>query len=192
MAEEMKKEKIKPEEKKIEKKKERIEEKKEEREKKREEKETAKEEKPKEEKTREKPQERKEFKKPRKIRWAIANIYSSKNNTVISVTDITGSETIAKSSGGMVIKQDRNKGKPYAAMQAAGNIVDVLKSKGINGLHIKIRAPGGHGPKSPGAGAQAVVRAIARMGIRVGKIEDVTPVPTDTTKRPGGRRGRRV
>ncbi|MCC7552342.1 30S ribosomal protein S11 [Candidatus Micrarchaeota archaeon] len=128
----------------------------------------------------------------KKIRWAVANIYSSKNNTLITVTDLTGSETIAKSSGGNVIKQDRNKGKPYAAMQAATNVVDILKTRGINGLHIKIRAPGGHGPKSPGAGAQAIVRAVARMGIKVGKIEDVTPVPTDTTKRPGGRRGRRV
>ena len=43
-----------------------------------------------------------------------------------------------------------------------------------------------------GAGAQAVVRSLARMGLRIGKIEDVTPTPTDTTKRPGGRRGRRV
>ena len=77
-------------------------------------------------------------------------------------------------------------------MQAANSIVDILKARGINGLHMRIRAPGGHGPKSPGAGAQAIVRAVARMGIKVGKIEDVTPVPTDTTKRPGGRRGRRV
>ncbi len=144
------------------------------------------------EKINEKPKEERERRPQRKIRWAVANIYSSKNNTLITVTDLTGSETIAKSSGGNVISQDRNKGKPYAAMQAAIKIVDILKSRGINGVHIRIRAPGGHGPKSPGVGAQAIVRAVARMGIKVGKIEDVTPVPTDTTKRPGGRRGRRV
>ena len=77
-------------------------------------------------------------------------------------------------------------------MQAAIKAVEGAKNRGITGLHIRIRAPGGHGTLTPGAGAQSVVRTTARMGVRVGKIEDVTPTPTDTTKRPGGRRGRRV
>jgi len=128
----------------------------------------------------------------RQMRWAVAHVYSSKNDTIITVTDISGAETIAKASGGMMVKSDREEGRPYAAMQAAAKIVNECKNRGITGLHIKIRAPGGHGAKTPGGGAQAVVRSVARMGIRVGKIEDVTPVPTDTTKRPGGRRGRRV
>jgi len=128
----------------------------------------------------------------RQMRWAVAHVYSSKNDTIITVTDISGAETIAKASGGMMVKSDREEGRPYAAMQSAAKIVNECKNRGITGLHIKIRAPGGHGAKTPGGGAQAVVRSIARMGIRVGKIEDVTPVPTDTTKRPGGRRGRRV
>ncbi len=128
----------------------------------------------------------------REMRWAVAHVYSSKNDTIITVTDISGAETIAKASGGMMVKSDREEGRPYAAMQSAAKIVNECKNRGITGLHIKIRAPGGHGAKTPGGGAQAVVRSIARMGIRVGKIEDVTPVPTDTTKRPGGRRGRRV
>lgn len=130
--------------------------------------------------------------RPREYRWAVAHVFSSKNDTIITVTDISGAETIASASGGMMVKSDREEGKPYAAMQAAGKVVNEMKNRGITALHIRIRAPGGHGAKTPGAGAQAVVRSIARMGIRIGKIEDVTPVPTDTTKRPGGRRGRRV
>jgi small subunit ribosomal protein S11 len=126
------------------------------------------------------------------IRWAICNVYSSKNDTIITITDLSGAETIAKASGGMIVKADREEGKPYAAMQATIKAVTEAKNRGISGLHIRIRAPGGHGTKTPGAGAQAVVRTLARQGVRVGKIEDVTPVPTDTTKRPGGRRGRRV
>ncbi len=126
------------------------------------------------------------------IRWAICNVYSSKNDTIITITDLSGAETIAKASGGMIVKADREEGKPYAAMQATIKAVTEAKNRGITGLHIRIRAPGGHGTKTPGAGAQAVVRTLARQGVRVGKIEDVTPVPTDTTKRPGGRRGRRV
>ena len=42
-----------------------------------------------------------------KIRWGIAHIYSSYNNTIITVTDITGTETIARSSGGQMVKADR-------------------------------------------------------------------------------------
>ena len=36
--------------------------------------------------------------------WAVANIKCSFNNTIITVTDVTGAETIAKSSGGMIVK----------------------------------------------------------------------------------------
>ena len=128
----------------------------------------------------------------REYKWAVAHVYSSKNDTIITVTDISGAETIAKASGGMMVKADREEGKPYAAMQSAAKVANEVKNKGITGLHIRIRAPGGNGAKTPGAGAQAVVRSLARMGLRIGKIEDVTPTPTDTTKRPGGRRGRRV
>ena len=124
--------------------------------------------------------------------WGVANIYSSKNDTIITITDISGAETIAVGSGGMIVKADREEGSPYAAMQAAFKAAAKAKERGITAVHIKIRAPGGHGNKTPGPGAQAVVRALARSGLRIGRIEDVTPIPTDTTKRPGGRRGRRV
>jgi small subunit ribosomal protein S11 len=128
----------------------------------------------------------------REYKWAVCHVFSSKNDTIITVTDMSGAETLAKASGGMIVKADREEGKPYAAMQAAAKVANEVKMRGITGLHIRIRAPGGNGAKTPGAGAQAVVRSLARMGLRIGKIEDVTPTPTDTTKRPGGRRGRRV
>ena len=91
-----------------------------------------------------------------------------------------------------MVKSSREEGKPYAAMQAAARIVNDLKEKGIDRVHIKIRAPGGNGAKTPGSGAQAVVRTVARMRLRVGRIDDVTPLPTDSMKRKGGRRGRRM
>ncbi|MFA6214766.1 MAG: 30S ribosomal protein S11 [Candidatus Micrarchaeia archaeon] len=128
----------------------------------------------------------------RDYKWAVCHVFSSKNDTILTVTDLSGAETLAKASGGMIVKADREEGKPYAAMQAAAKVANEVKNRGITGLHIRIRAPGGNGAKTPGAGAQSVVRSLARMGLRIGKIEDVTPTPTDTTKRPGGRRGRRV
>jgi small subunit ribosomal protein S11 len=126
------------------------------------------------------------------VRWGIAHVYASFNNVIITVTDLTGAETLAKSSGGRVVKADREESSPYAAMQAAAVVADQLKEKGIDGINIKVRAPGGNGDSSPGPGAQAAIRAFARAGLRIGRIEDMTPIPHDGTKKPGGRRGRRV
>lgn len=130
--------------------------------------------------------------KAKTIRWGVAHIYSSKNDTIITLTDLSGAETIAVGSGGMVVDIDHEEGSPYAAMQSAYKVATEALEKGITHINIKIRAPGGHGSKTPGPGAQAVVRALARSGFKIGSIEDVTPMPTDTTRRPGGRRGRRV
>lgn len=126
-------------------------------------------------------------------RWGIAHIYSSYNNTIIHITDITGRETISKATGGMVVKSDRMEGSPTAAMSAAKRAAEGAIEKKITGLHVKIKAPGGHnGPANPGPGAQAAVRALSRMGLKIGTIEDVTPIPHDSCRKKGGKRGRRV
>ncbi len=126
-------------------------------------------------------------------RWGVAHIYSSYNNTIIHITDITGTETIARASGGMVVKADRLESSPTAAMIAAKRAAETAMEKGINGIHVKIKAPGGsNGPMNPGPGAQAAIRALSRMGLRIGIIEDVTPVPHDGCRKKGGKRGRRV
>ena len=127
------------------------------------------------------------------IRWGICYIFASYNNTILHVTDISGSETIGLVSGGQVVKADRLESSPTAAMNAAKKLADIVKEKGISGLHIRIRAPGGHnGPNSPGPGAQAAIRSISRMGLKIGFIEDTTPIPHGGCRNKGGRRGRRV
>ncbi|MFH1053007.1 MAG: 30S ribosomal protein S11 [Candidatus Woesearchaeota archaeon] len=129
----------------------------------------------------------------RNLRWGIAHIYSSYNNTIIHITDITGTETLARTSGGMVVKSDRMESSPTAAMIASKKAAEIAKDKGIDGIHVKIKAPGGHnGPNNPGPGAQAAIRALSRMGLKIGIIEDVTPIPHDGCRKKGGRRGRRV
>lgn len=125
-------------------------------------------------------------------KWGIAHIFASYNNIIITVTDLTGAETITKCTGGMVVKAAKDEGGPYAAMKAAERVADEAREKGIDSMHVKVRAPGGHKSKSPGPGAQAAIRALARAGIKIGRIEDVTPVPHDGTRKKGGRRGRRV
>lgn len=83
----------------------------------------------------------------------------------------------------MKVKADRDESSPYAAMLAAQDVAARCREVGITALHIKLRATGGTGTKTPGPGAQSALRALARAGMRIGRIEDVTPVPTDSTRR---------
>ncbi len=129
---------------------------------------------------------------PRTGRWGVAHIYSSENNTIIHITDVTGSETIARVSGGMVTNRDKDKGMPFPAMKAARRAAQDALNRGIVGVHLKIRAPGGSKKKMPGQGAQPAIRALIRTGLMIGNITDVTPIPHDGTRKKGGRRGRRV
>lgn len=133
-----------------------------------------------------------ETKKETKEKWGIAHIYSSFNNTIVHITDLTGGETVAISSGGCHVNADRYESSPFAAMKAAKTVVESATTKAFTGLHIKVRAVGGVGSRVPGPGAQAAIRTIARGGFKIGRIDDVTPIPHDTTRKKGGKRGRRV
>ncbi len=126
------------------------------------------------------------------MKKGVAHIFASYNNIIITVTDPTGAETITKCSGGMAVKADKDQGGPFAAMSAAQRVADALKEKGFTTVDIRVRGHGGNKSKSPGPGAQAAIRGLARNGIMVGRIEDVTPVPHDGCRKKGGRRGRRV
>lgn len=113
-----------------------------------------------------------------KEKWGIAHIYASFNNTIITVTDLSGAETVTKSSGGMVVKQDRNESSPYAAMQMATNVAQTAMEKGIIGVHVKGTCTGSRKTAKPRAGAQAAIRALARAGMRIGRIERLRSRPS--------------
>ena len=125
-------------------------------------------------------------------RWAVAHIFASHNNIIITVTDATGAETIAKCSGGMVVRAQREESRPHAAMLAANQVADTLKERGIGQVQVRLRGAGGKRGGNPGTGAQAAIRALTRAGIQITRIDDVTPVPHDGGKPKGGRRVRRV
>src|SRR5581483_903286 len=72
-------------------------------------------------------------------RWGVAHIFSSYNNTLVHITDLSGSETISFSSGGRHVTADRYESSPYAAMKSAVAAAEVAKGKGINALHIRVR-----------------------------------------------------
>ena len=92
----------------------------------------------------------------------------------------------------MKVKQHTDESSPYAAMLAAQDAAERCKQRGITALHYRVRGVGGVKAKAPGPGSQAAIRALSRSGLSVGRIEDVTPVPTDTCRASGGHRGRRM
>ena len=124
--------------------------------------------------------------------FGVCHLYASFTNTFIHVTDLSGRETLVRRTGGMEVKADHEEKSPYAAMQASQKVAERLRQLGVTAVHIKLRATGGSKTKTPGPGAQAAMRALARSGLKIGRIEDVTPIPTDKTRKKGGRRGRRL
>ena len=124
--------------------------------------------------------------------FACCHIFASFNDTFVHVTDLSGRETLVRITGGMKVKADRDESSPYAAMLAAQDVAARLKELGVTAVHVKVRGTGGNKSRSPGPGAQSALRALARNGLKIGRIEDVTPIPSDCTRRKSGRRGRRL
>eukprot|EP00598_Pedospumella_elongata_P002693 CAMPEP_0184970608 /NCGR_PEP_ID=MMETSP1098-20130426/3018_1 /TAXON_ID=89044 /ORGANISM="Spumella elongata, Strain CCAP 955/1" /LENGTH=152 /DNA_ID=CAMNT_0027492561 /DNA_START=50 /DNA_END=508 /DNA_ORIENTATION=- len=124
--------------------------------------------------------------------FAVAHIFASFNDTFVHITDLSGRETLTRVTGGMKVKADRDEASPYAAMLAAMDAAAKAKELGVTAVHIKMRATGGNRTKTPGPGAQSALRALARAGLKIGRIEDVPPIPTDSPRRKGSRRGRRL
>lgn len=119
---------------------------------------------------------------------AIVNIYTSFNNTLVHVTDMSG-KTITKVTGGMVTKHDRLKANPTIAMFISKRIAENVKDLGIRALFIRIRAK--TNSPAPGPGANAIVKSLSREGFKIVNILDTTRVPRGGPKVKGGRRGRR-
>merc|ERR1711975_169793 len=115
--------------------------------------------------------------------FGVARIFASFNDTFVHVTDLSGRETISRITGGMKVKADCDESSPYAAMLAAQDVAARVKELGITALHINIRAMGGQRTKTAGPGGQAALRALARAGMKIGRIEDTTPIPTDSSRR---------
>ena len=107
----------------------------------------------------------------------IIHIYASHNNTILLLTDITGSETLAKCTGGMIEKSQHKQGSPYTAMKIAEVIAEKARERGIITVSVKVRGPGGNKASSPGKGSEAAIRSLTRNGVRIKFIENVTPVP---------------
>jgi len=128
-------------------------------------------------------------KKDREERIAILNIYTTFNNTIINMTDLSG-KSISKFSGGQSTKQSRLKANPTIAMFVAQKISEEAKDNGVTSFYVRIRSETGQA--NPGPGAHAAVKALTRAGFKILSIIDITKIPRGGPKQKGGRRGRRV
>lgn len=134
------------------------------------------------------PEEKKKEKVKKDIE-AVLNIYTTFNNTIVHVTDISG-HTVSRVTGGMTTKHSRLKANPTIAMFIAKRVSEEMKERGITSIYVKIRSKTGN--PAPGPGANAIVKSLTREGFKIINISDTSRVPRGGPKKKGGRRGRRV
>ena len=98
----------------------------------------------------------------------IAHIRSTFNNTLITITDLSGNVVAWASPGTMGFKGSR-KSTPFAAQQAADRCAREVQEMGMKKVEAWI--------KGPGAGREAAIRSLKSAGLEVTGVKDVTPVP---------------
>lgn len=127
--------------------------------------------------------------KEKKERIAVLNIYTTFNNTIMNLTDLSG-KSLIKIGGGQMTKQNRLKANPTVAMFIAQKIAEEAKDNGITGFYVKVRAETGQ--NNPGPGVHVALKSLTRAGFKILSIMDTTRSPRGGPKKKGGRRGRRV
>lgn len=137
----------------------------------------------------EKKSEKKEERKILGDNQGVAYIFTSFNNTIVHITDLSGN-TISRISGGQVTKHDRLKANPTVAMFVAKRAAEIAKEAGISSLYVRIKAK--TGSPAPGPGAHAAVKSLQRENMKIISIIDTTSVARGGPKKKGGKRGRRV
>ena len=102
------------------------------------------------------------------IAQGIVHIRSTFNNTIVTITDVTGNVLSWSTAGARGFKGSR-KSTPFAAQVAAGDAAAKAMEHGLKSVSVVV--PG------PGAGRQSALRALAAAGLKVSLIRDVTPTP---------------
>lgn len=109
----------------------------------------------------------------------IAHIQSTFNNTIVTITDLTGN-VIAWASSGMSGFKGSRKGTPFAAQMAAESAVKKAKEQGLRSIRVYV--------KGPGSGRESALRALQAAGLTISLIRDVTPIPHNGCRPPKRRR----
>ncbi|PKN51482.1 MAG: 30S ribosomal protein S11 [Deltaproteobacteria bacterium HGW-Deltaproteobacteria-13] len=118
-------------------------------------------------------------KEKKNITDGIAHIQSTFNNTIVSITDLSGN-VIAWSSSGLQGFKGSRKSTPFAAQMAAEDVVRKAKEQGMRRVQVYI--------KGPGSGRESALRSLQLAGLTITLIRDVTPVPHNGCRPPKRRR----
>ena len=116
----------------------------------------------------------------RNLTRGTAHIKASFNNTIITITDVSGN-TVAWTSGGSVGFKGSRKSTPYAAQVAAEEATRRANEHGIRKLEVIV--------SGTGTGKDTAVRTMQNLGMEVTQVRDVTPVPHNGCRPKKRRRG---
>ncbi|MCK4375757.1 MAG: 30S ribosomal protein S11 [Candidatus Brocadiae bacterium] len=109
----------------------------------------------------------------------IAHVNATFNNTMITITDLSGDVLVVQSAGMMGFKGSR-KSTPFAAQRAAETAAGKARKMGLVEVEVKVRGPG--------SGRESAVTSLQAAGLKVTSIEDVTPIPHNGCRPPKRRR----
>ena len=113
------------------------------------------------------------------IERGCAHIQATFNNTIVTITDVTGNAISWASAGGQGFRGSR-KSTPFAAQTAAEVAAKAAMEHGLRSVEVYV--------KGPGSGREAAIRVLAACGLEVTLIKDVTPVPHNGCRPPKRRR----
>lgn len=115
----------------------------------------------------------------RVVQSAVAHIHATFNNTIVTITDVSGNVVCWASAGSKGFRGSR-KSTPFAAQTAAEDVIAKAIDMGMRQLEIEVRGPG--------SGREAALRALAASGVKITAIRDVTPIPHNGCRPPKRRR----
>lgn len=118
-------------------------------------------------------------KEKKNITEGVAHIQSTFNNTIVTITDMSGN-VIAWASAGMQGFKGSRKSTPFAAQLAAEDAVKKAKEHGLRSVQVYV--------KGPGSGRESALRSLQLAGLNISLIRDVTPIPHNGCRPPKRRR----
>ena len=122
---------------------------------------------------------RKKKKERKNVEKGQAHIQATFNNTLVTLTDMSGNALSWSSAGSLGFKGSK-KSTPFAAQQAAEVAAKAAMEHGLKTVEVFV--------KGPGAGREAAIRALQAAGLDVTMIKDVTPIPHNGCRPPKRRR----
>jgi small subunit ribosomal protein S11 len=103
----------------------------------------------------------------------VVHIYSTFNNTIVTVTDPMGN-VLSWSSAGMNGFKGSRKSTPFAAQMASETAAKKAMEHGLRNVEVFV--------KGPGPGRESALKALQATGLSVSMIKDVTPIPHNGCK----------